>query len=84
MNYEGFIKQYLNVYVITGYGLMFISLFMTMISFRFLPYKIVPIIESIGFILVMLLSRVFFREKLTKNKILGTCIILAGICIYHI
>lgn len=83
-SYDSFIKQYLNPYVIIGYGLMFISLFLTMLAFRFLPFKLIPALESLGFIFVMLLSRLFFREPLTRNKIAGTCIILLGICIYHI
>lgn len=83
-NYATFLRQYLNVYVISGYGLTFFSLFLTTLAYRGLEYKVVPMIESLGFILVMLLSRIFFKEKLTVKKICGTCIILAGICIYYI
>lgn len=83
-NYDTILKQYLNIYVISGYGLTFFSLFLTMLSYRGLPFQTVPLIESVGFILVMLLSRLFFHEKLSIRKILGTCIILAGICIYYI
>ena len=83
-HYETFIKQYLNPYVIIGYFLTFSSLFLTIIAYKGLEYKIVPLIESLGFIIVMFLSRIFFKEKLTINKILGTCIILIGIGIYYI
>ena len=83
-SYSSFLRQYLNGYVIGGYGLTFFSLFLTILAYRGLEYKIVPIIESLGFILVMILSRIFFKEKLTPRKILGTCIILIGIGIYHL
>lgn len=82
--YDSFIRQYLNPYVICGYGLTFLSMFLTVLAYRGLEYKIVPILESIGFILVMLLSRIFFNEKLTTKKILGTCIILIGIGVYYL
>ena len=82
--YSSFLRQYLNVYVIGGYGLTFFSLFLTTLAYRGLEYKVVPVMESLGFILIMFLSRLFFHEKLTLKKILGTCIILAGIGIYHL
>lgn len=82
--YPSFWRQYVNAFVIGGYGLTFLSLFLTTLAYRGLEYKIVPIVESAGFILVMFLSRLFFKEKLTPKKILGTCIILIGIGIYHL
>lgn len=82
--YASFIKQYLNPYVIIGYLLTFFSLFLTIMAYKGLEYKIGPLIESLGFIIVMILSRLFFKEKLTTKKILGTCIILIGIGIYYI
>lgn len=83
-NYKSFIRQYLNIYVIGGYGLLFASLFLTMLAYRNLEYKIVPLIESLGFVIVMILSRIFFKEMLTLKKILGICIILSGIFIYYL
>lgn len=83
-NYPTFLKQYLNLYVISGYGLTFISLLLTTLSYRGLEYKTVPLIESMGFVLVLLLSRLFFKEKVTVRKIAGVCIILAGIGIYYL
>lgn len=82
--YNGFLKQYLNPYVIIGYAMTFGSLILTIISYKGLEYKIVPLMESLGFIIVMFLSRLFFKEKLTVKKILGTCIIIIGILIYNI
>lgn len=83
-DYPSLLRQYLNIYVISGYGMTFLSLFLTTLAYRGLAYKIVPVIESIGFILVMFLSRIFFHERLTFKKILGTCIILLGIGIYYL
>ena len=82
--YQGFIRQYLNIYVISGYGMLFISLFLTTMSMKYLQYKIVPLIESLGYVIVVFLSGIFFSEKITAKKIIGTCIILIGIAVYHI
>lgn len=79
-----FIRDYLNAPVIIGYGLMFVSLFGSLIAYRGLPMTAVPIIEAIGFILVPVLSRLFFKEKFTKEKIIGIIVIFAGIIIYNV
>lgn len=83
-NYEGLIKQYINPYVIIGYLLTFTSMILTIICYKGLEYKIIPLMESLGFIIVMMLSRIFFKEKLTTRKIIGTTIILIGIVVYYI
>jgi len=82
--YPNKIREYLNVYVICGYGLMFLSLFMTMYSYRgFENFATVPLLESLGYIFVMLLSRVFFKEHITIRKIIGMAFIMAGIFVYY-
>jgi len=82
--YPNFIKQYLNVWVISGYALMFTALFLTIIAYRYLEYRIVPLIESLGFIFVMILSRIFFKEQITVRKACGVCVIVAGVVIYYL
>lgn len=78
------IREYLNPYVIFGYGMLFVSMLLTIMAFRGIEYKNGAIIESLGYVLVIVLSRLFFRERITRNKILGTCCILAGIIIYYL
>lgn len=82
-SYSSPLREYLNPYVICGYGLMFLSMFLTITAYGRLDYTNVPVIESLGYVIVMLLSWFFFREKITKRKVLGMVIILAGIFIYH-
>ena len=40
--------------------------------------------ESFGFLVVMILSRVFFGEKITKKKVLGNALIFTGIAIFYL
>lgn len=81
--YSSPIREYLNVYVIFGYGLMFLSMFMTIMSYGGLDFTNVPVIESLGYIVVMFLSYIFFKEKITKRKLLGMAVIMAGIFVYY-
>ena len=81
--YDSFIKEYLNVFVISGYVMMFGSVFLTMIVYRGMDFMNVPVLEAVGYVLVPVLSYLFFKEKLTMKKILGIIFILAGIVIYY-
>lgn len=82
--YSSPLRQYLNFYVISGYCLTFISVFLTTMAYKGLEYKNGPLIESLGFILVIILSRIFFKEKITNRKLLGMTIIIIGIIIFYL
>lgn len=82
--HDGFLKEYLNLYVIGGYMLTGISMLLTILAFRGMEYKNGPIIESLGLVLVMLFGIFIFREKMTKKKCIGTVLILAGIFVYYL
>ncbi len=82
--YPGFIRQYLNILVIGGYGMLVVSMLIAIICYGHMPYMYVVIIEPVGYIMVMLLSRIIFKESITSNKIAGMVLILAGIIIFYI
>ena len=81
--YGSVIREYLNLPVISGYGLMFVGMLLGVIGYRHVEYKNGPVVESVGFIMVMVLSRLFFGEKITKRKVLGNILILAGILVFY-
>lgn len=83
-HYDSHIKEYLNPYVITGYGMMVISTILTIIAYSRIEYKNGPIVESLGYILIMVLSYLFFKEKITVRKIIGNALILIGIIVFYI
>ena len=82
--YSSVIFEYLNPYVICGYGMMFLSMFLTILAYGGLEFTNVQIIEATGYIMVLVLSCFFFREKLTGRKLLGMALIFAGIAVYHL
>ena len=82
--YNSKIREYLNVYVITGYGMLFVSMVITIVAYSHLSYLSVPVVEAVGYVLVPVLSYFIFKEKLTKRKMLGILFILAGIVIYYL
>lgn len=83
IHYENHLREYLNPYVSSGYILMVASTFLSLLAFRLgAEFKFSPVIEALGYGLVMVFSRLFFGEKITKRKLLGNLIILSGIAVF--
>jgi small multidrug resistance pump len=78
------IKEYFNAYVIVGYGMMVISTIATIFAYHGLDYKNGPVVESLGYIFIMILSLMFFHEPITKRKILGNALILIGVFVFYL
>ena len=66
--YKSVVKEYINPYVIIGYFLMVLSTVLVILGLKGVSYKEEPIIESLGYIFVMILSNKILGEKITKNK----------------
>ena len=81
--YNSKIREYLNFYVITGYGMLFVSMVLTIVVYSRLSYLSVPVVEAVGYVLVPVLSYFIFKEKLSKRKVIGILCILLGIVIYY-
>ncbi len=82
--HDSVIKQYLNPYVIIGYGITAFCMILTMIGFRGVPFKYGAVLESLTYLYIMLLSRLLLGEKLTLKKIVGNLIIVAGVIIFSL
>ena len=82
--YDSVIREYLNVWVISGYFLLAASTICVIFAYKGIDYKNGPVIEALGFPLVMVLGRVFFGEKLSRNKLIGMAMIIAGVAVYYI
>lgn len=73
-----------NAYAVFGYMLLFGITLMNFFAFsKGVEYKNGPVIETLAFILVMILSRLFFQEKITKRKAVGNLLILLGVIIFY-
>ena len=83
--YGSVLKEYLNPYVIVGYGMMVLATIFTILAYKFgLEYKSGPVIESLGYVLIMLLSLWFFGERITKRKLIGNGLVILGIVIFYL
>ncbi len=82
--YPNRIREYLNVFVILGYGMMFVSMFLAIVAYKGIEYKNGMIIDSLGNVLVLIFSYLFFKEKIGPRKIIGILLILCGFFVFYI
>ena len=81
--YESRIREYLNPLVITAYGIFGLSWAMTTFALRYVSYAHnSPIIEATSYIWGPLFGVVLLKERITKRRLLGMAVILAGIMIF--
>lgn len=83
-NYSTMIKEYLNGYVITGYGMLFVSMLLTIYAYSGMEYKNGPVIESLGNVMVLIMSYFIFKERINIKKLVGVACIMTGITIFYI
>lgn len=74
----------LNWRVITAYAVLFGSLFINVTAMRKgVNLKDLPILESLGYVFVPLLSLVLLKEKIEKRTIVAMILIIAGIILFY-
>ncbi len=81
-SYKNVMNEYLNPYVIGAYIIFFISTFITIYALKYVPLSMGPILESTGYVFIVILSRLFLKEAISKKKIMGMGIILIGIIVF--
>lgn len=75
----------LNWRVITAYAIFFVSLFINITAMsQGVNLKDLPILESLGYVFVPLLSYLVLKEKFTKRMLTSTALILIGIYIFYL
>lgn len=85
IEYKSFIRQYLNPWVIFGYGIMGLAVIVNIYCMgKGVQVKELSIIESLSYLFVPCLSWIFFGEKITRRKALAIAIIIVGIIIFFI
>ena len=82
--HQSFIREYLNAKVIIAYILFFGAVFIDLTALRFVPASFVPIIETSSYIFAIILSRIFFKDRINLKQALSIALIIAGILIYVI
>ena len=84
-SYPSFWKQYLNPWVIGGYGILGASLIMNIFCLGHgVQVKEVSIIESLSYLFVPCLSWLVFNEEITWRKAGAIAVIMTGVVVFFI
>ena len=84
-SYPSAIREYLNCLVIGGYSLLMVSMVITVVfGYNKLGYMGTVIMEPISYVFVLILSRIVFKEKISKRKIVGMSLIICGIAVFFL
>ncbi len=83
--YASWWRQYINPWVIGGYGIMACSLVLNIWCMsKGVQVKEVSVIESMSYLFVPVLAFMLFKEKLTARKICAIGIIVGGVIIFFV
>jgi drug/metabolite transporter (DMT)-like permease len=78
-------RQYINPWVIGGYGIMACSLVLNIWCMsKGVQVKEVSVIESMSYLFVPVLAFMLFKEKLTARKVCAIAIIIAGVILFFV
>lgn len=83
--YPSFLRQYLNPWVISGYGIMGASLLLNIFCLsRGVQVKEISIIESLSYLFVPVFSWIVFKESVTWRKAGAIAVIMAGVLVFFL
>lgn len=77
-------NEIVNPLVIGAYGIFFLVTIINTILLKYVDLKFIPVIESTGYIYILILSSVILKEKVTRRKIIGNIIIIIGIILFNL
>lgn len=85
VKWETVLRQYLNGWVIGGYGIMAAAMIMNIFAIsNGVAVKEVSVIESLSYLFVPSLSLLFFNRKLKRKQVLAIGIIVLGVLVFFI
>ena len=79
--YERTIDEYKNKTVLFAYVLFVLSTLLTMFAYRGVNLSLGPMLESVGFVYVAIMSNLMLKEKITKKQVMAICLIMLGIIV---
>lgn len=84
-DYSSFLRQYINLWVIGGYGIMGCSMLLNIFCLSHgVQVKEVSIIESLSYLFVPCLSWLFFKEKINWRKAGAIVVIMMGVMVFFV
>lgn len=82
--HKSLIAEFINWRIILAYIILLGSMFINIMGYKNgIQVKDMPILESLGYIFVPILSSIYFNEKIQARTILSISLIILGIIIFY-
>lgn len=78
------IGYFVNTYTIVGYSIMLIAAGLSFFSVRHIELKYLPIVESLGYVYVLIIGYLVFHERISVRGILASMLIIIGVVVFSI
>ena len=80
--HKNVVREYLNAKVVIAYALFFAAVFIDLTALKIVPASYVPIIEASSYVFAIILSRIFFNDRIRAKQVAAIALIIAGIAVY--
>ena len=77
--HESTLKEYLNWRVITAYLIFGAVLLVNTYAYTQVELKYGPVLDTFTYVFVLILSWLVLKEKITRGKLIGNLLIVAGV-----
>ena len=77
------ISYFLNKKTILGYGLMIVASLLSFVAIRNIELKRGAIIETSGYLFILAISRIVFKEIITRRQYIAALLIIIGILVFN-
>lgn len=81
---ESRLKEYLNARTLLAYGIFFGATLCSVFAYKYIPLSFGPILGSLEYIFIAVLSYLCLKEKISKKRLIGLLLIIAGVIIFSI
>ena len=81
---QHWVFDYLNIKVVCSYAIMFVCMFLMIYAFTGMYYRFGAIIESLSFLLIMVLGRIYLGERITQRRLIGSGLIVLGVILFSL
>ncbi len=75
---------YLNIFTMSGYFFLFCVTILNLFIFNYLTMITIVFFMPITYIAIAIFSSIFFKEKIAKNEVIASILILTGIALYYL
>ena len=82
--YKAWWRSYLNFLVITAYAMFFGTTIINVFALKRIPMTLATALGATGQIFVPVVSAIFLKEKITRERLVGMLMIVVGIIVFSL